>query len=239
MKNFNKILNGKGFILLSFGLLLSCFPTYWKISGQNPDNISFYSALVVGAIFILLGIYEKIYLFNGKKGIFKIKKGGHYCRPFIMFRLFTSNKIEAKHIVDKSMLYDVGVSSDATIGRNLDIFDLNKLVGFSSGFNHKTNSARFAWIPNEDGRRIDYYAYVKDDGFMAYAFMGSFYPRTILNLKIQHKRYAYDFIINDSLSYRMTTSKNNKYVPVRYMLFPYFGGDLRSPKEMYINLKLL
>jgi hypothetical protein len=80
MNNFNKTINGKGLILLTFGMVACLFPALWSWTGQYVDEISFWSVLSVGMLFSLVGLYELVYFKKGDKKSFLIKKGKHYAK---------------------------------------------------------------------------------------------------------------------------------------------------------------
>jgi hypothetical protein len=84
---------------------------------------------------------------------YTIRKGQHNCDQSTLKSVSTS---EMKFAVkfDQSAIYQTVNPENQ--------YDINKLWGFSEGFNHQTHSARIGWAWNENALRL--YAYVYANG---------------------------------------------------------------------------
>lgn len=161
--------------------------------------------------------------------IFKIKKNRHYSNRFIykLFNLFNfRKKISFNVSFDESSFYQLG---------NSDQLDVNKLFGFSNGYHHK-NSARFGWNSfSKDLVAIYSYCYV--DGVRVMRFITTININSIYKMSIKDRGDDYLFTIIDPeyniVQDIVSKTKNSNF---NYSLWPYFGGNNKSPQNIKISL---
>lgn len=153
---------------------------------------------------------------------------------------------QGQHSSDKSVLKTVKVSSmnfiakfdNSAIYQTLDPvnqYDINKLWGFSEGFNHQYNSARIGWAYNEGALRL--YAYVYNRGVRASQEITTVTIGTEIPCSISLSGNSYIFKVNNVV---VTLPRANSTATASgYQLYPYFGGDEVAPQNIYINIKQL
>lgn len=115
--------------------------------------------------------------------------------------------------------------------------DTNKLIGISDSYHHHVNSIRLGWRWNEKEskleimtilysnreRHIEHLCYI-DDKDKYYYF----------SIKIHKGLYWIHFGETAKC-----ITRNNKWFLPRYVLFPYFGGTERAPKNFNFRLELI
>ena len=119
---------------------------------------------------------------------------------------------------------------------NEDSLDINKLFGFSHGLHHN-NSVRFGWIPDFSNRnKIQIWSYLYHKGIRKFDLICTVDCREVHQYKISIIDNRVFFAINDlegnllgELNYEFSTK-----FKWGYNLFPYFGGDNTSPKDLDI-----
>lgn len=163
-----------------------------------------------------------------------IKKGKHYASGF-NFALTTKNTIKFSCVFSKNCLYDKN-----QLINNDDIYDINKLYGVSLSYHHHHKSARFGWRCI-DNKTIQIITYTYNNSLRKIEdskILGIVKPNEIINLElyILKNKIKYSFINLNS------GEKNSEYFnikncfPIRYILFPYFGGNNTAPHAMEINI---
>lgn len=160
---------------------------------------------------------------------FLIKKNTHYSNGFL-FKLLNFFNFKSKICYDlrfdKSTMYNL---------ENLNQLDINKLVGFSSGFHHK-NSARIGW--NCDSKNIILHTYCYINGKRTWSELARIKTENLYRISIEDSGIYYEFKIIDDVG-RVTQKSVEKPITYRfgYNLWPFFGGDEPAPHDMYIELK--
>lgn len=110
--------------------------------------------------------------------------------------------------------------------------DINKLFGFSRGIhmlpqNNNLLKKMFGRICNSI--RIGWRYNIKNDNFEIFKYKYINGTRCISDVLVALKaNQEYTISIGDMFYTNF---------PLGYLLFPYFGGDEKAPKNMYINLK--
>jgi hypothetical protein len=157
---------------------------------------------------------------------YNISRGGHY-----------SDKNAITAVSLSEMNFKVRFDSSAIYQTNdpLNQYDINKLYGFSEGYDHHQNSARIGWSWNDGALRLYAYTYkhaVRDSKEITTVSIGN-----EINCSIKISGADYFFRVgNDSLS--MPRAFNTP-VASGFKLFPYFGGDETAPKDIRIFLQEL
>ena len=153
---------------------------------------------------------------------------------------------QGQHSSDKSVLKSVRVSSMNFIAKfdNSAIYqsvnpenqyDINKLYGFSEGFNHQYNSARIGWAYNDGALRL--YAYAYNNGVRASQEITTVSIGTDISCSISVSGNLYLFTVNNST---VSLSRANSTATASgYRLYPYFGGDEVAPHNIRIQIKNL
>ena len=114
-------------------------------------------------------------------------------------------------------------------------YDINKLYGFSEGFNHQYNSARIGWAFNDGALRL--YAYAYNKGVRQSQEITPVSIGTEVSCSISVSRYLYTFTVNN-VSVTLLRA-NSTSSASGYQLYPYFGGDEVAPQNIYISIKQL
>jgi hypothetical protein len=112
-------------------------------------------------------------------------------------------------------------------------YDINKLWGFSEGFNHQYNSARIGWSYNTSALRL--YAYVYNKGVRYSKEITSVSLNTDISCSIKLSGNTYIFSVNGvvvTMPRALSTTKASGY-----QLYPYFGGDETAPQDITIDLR--
>ena len=151
-----------------------------------------------------------------------------------------------QHSSDKSVIKSVKVTTMNFVAKfdNSAIYqsvipenqyDINKLYGFSEGFNHQYNSARIGWAFNDGSLRL--YAYAYNKGVRESQEITPVSIGTEVSCSISVSSYLYTFTVNNvSLTLPRANSTSSAS---GYQLYPYFGGDEVAPQNIYISIKQL
>ncbi len=110
--------------------------------------------------------------------------------------------------------------------------DINKLWGFSEGFNNQYNSARMGWGYSNGAIRL--YGYVYSKGVRYSKEITTVVPGEEINCSIKISGSTYIISakgISVSLPRGTTAAKANGY-----QQYPYFGGDETAPHDIYISI---
>ncbi len=153
-----------------------------------------------------------------------IKKGQHYSslRP-----LKSVSLIEMKFFAkfNQSAVYQ-------TINP-VNQYDINKLWGFSEGFNNQYNSARMGWGYSNGAIRL--YGYVYSKGVRYFSEITTVLPDEEIYCSIKISGSSY-IITAKGVSVKLprgtTASKASGY-----QQYPYFGGDEVAPQDITIFIK--
>lgn len=159
--------------------------------------------------------------------IFKLTKGEHYSDNWVykIVNLLRTNNDSCYAVTfdETCMVY-----SDDSV---------NKLLGVSFGHHHK-NSIRFGWNYKQGSKFIDIYAYVYNKGVRTIDWIAEISP---------NKSYYFRVVItgdNCLLTIGNSVYEASRYYDIntrslRYNLYPYFGGKLPCPEDMYIEIERL
>ncbi len=155
-----------------------------------------------------------------------IRRGQHYCdlRPLKTVNVTTMNFL-AKF--DQSAIYQT-INAD-------NQYDINKLWGFSEGYNNQYNSARIGWGYSSGAIRL--YGYVYSRGVRYYQEITTVLPEQEINCSIRIAGSTYVLSANGASVTlpRGTTASTAKGL----QQYPYFGGDEVAPHNISIFIKSL
>ena len=155
---------------------------------------------------------------------FQIFKDKHYSDQFLYKSinfLNLSSILTFKVNFDKSCIYNLN---------SPDQLDINKLFGFSNGFNHHKYSARFGW--NSENDKINIFSYVYDNGKRKSNPISTIECGKYYKMAIVDDNTNWIFSIDN---YFTMVPKSEKF-KIGYKLWPYFGGNITSPHDMSIEL---
>jgi hypothetical protein len=158
---------------------------------------------------------------------YTIKKGRHSCNKFFRFVPFFYDTLSYDVCFTESCLYNI---------EDNDKYDINKLFGFSRGWHHK-NSARFGW--NCIDGKINIYAYCYVDGERKYKEVCSVNILTNYQMSINDFGSFYLFSVYSNRNINEVIIEKNKTTSFGYKLYPYFGGNKKSPQKIKILMKEL
>lgn len=163
---------------------------------------------------------------------FTIKKGSHYsfrCGFIPHFGITFKNTISFSVKFDDSCLYDLGDS---------DNYDVNKLYGLSTSYNHTIQSARIGWRCI-DNKHIELMTFAHDENkFLEPKVLGSVLPNEWVDCKIIIKDYSYIFYFTKNKNTNIiVVNKRMKSCKFKYKLFYYFGGNKTAPHNMCVYIK--
>ena len=114
-------------------------------------------------------------------------------------------------------------------------YDINKLWGFSEGFNHQYNSARIGWSWNNGALRL--YGYVYASGVRYSREITSIVIGTDITCRIKLSGNSYIFTVNGT-SIALPRGPSSTQAS-GLQLYPYFGGDETAPHTITIQLRNL
>jgi hypothetical protein len=157
---------------------------------------------------------------------FLIKKGEHYSKARMPETLQDSKMVfEAKF--DNTAKYDLGDLASQS--------SKNKLLGFSDCNSlHHENSARFGW--QWYNNRLEIFAYCYTNGERIEKFIGVVGLNEFNTYEIDITDANYVFRVNNEqpvLIARGDVCKSGIF----YILWPYFGGELPAPHDIFIEVK--
>lgn len=133
------------------------------------------------------------------------------------------------------------VNFDSTCAYELggyDQFDINKLVGFSSGFDHHMDSARFGWRYSNSKIELIAYCYVNNRRICESICKIELNKNTLIS--IEDIGDFYDFkVITHVNRFHKRISKNTRSGKFKkgLKLWPYFGGNQTAPHDIQIKLE--
>ncbi len=155
-------------------------------------------------------------------GRYTIKAGKHYSRFHVGVTF--GKKVAYKCMFNESCLYDL---------ESNDNYDINKLCGFSTKYNHHYQSARIGWRC-VDGKTIEIVTYTYNDhSRLKEIFLGHVLPNEEFECSIEDVETAYVYKFRkDGSEVTVRTPKHPDKVIFKYLLFPYFGGNIPSPHHM-------
>jgi len=164
---------------------------------------------------------------------YTIRQGAHECQQRTIKTVSgTSMNFIAKF--DSTAIYP------AVIDDYNHAYDINKLWGFSEGWNNHYNSARIGWRWLNGQLQLFAYVYVKgkllrdtisyDPPFIKSVAIGA-----EINCSISISSNSYVFTVDGVVLKTERGSSTSKYNG--YQQFPYFGGQLTAPHMVSIYIK--
>ena len=158
----------------------------------------------------------------------KIKEGHHLTKRLFKFRIGRSLKLKRRIIFDESCRYRLP---------SPDNLDINKLFGFSEGFNHHKNSIRIGWIYYSEYDCIGLFIYQYIDGKRkTLPIANAVQFNQPIDIQItSHKDIYYITVINLKQKFEHKVKRNSNHW-FHYFLYVYFGGNLVAPKDMEIQI---
>ncbi|MBL7663654.1 MAG: hypothetical protein JNM93_00865 [Bacteriovoracaceae bacterium] len=178
---------------------------------------------IVFAGFFLASVFDLYACQGGQE--FTIQKGSHKSKPR-KFAFVSGKTFKFSACFDSSAKYNLG---------NVNQFDTNKLFGHSDCTAlHTKHSARFGWLWNTEKQKIDIMAFVHANSQFSYEYMGEMGINEKADFKIQtlDNHYQFEFKGKSLKMARGCSQKN----PIRYKLYPYFGGNETAPHKIQINI---
>lgn len=156
--------------------------------------------------------------------LYTIRTGNHYCDQNTLKSVRTSEmKFVAKF--DNSAIYQSVLPENQ--------YDVNKLWGFSEGFNNQYNSARIGWSWNNNALRL--YGYVYANGVRYFEEITPVALDSDINCSIKLAGNTYIFTVNNStISLPRGPSSSQAS---GYQQYPYFGGNETAPHLITIQIK--
>jgi outer membrane protein assembly factor BamA len=156
-------------------------------------------------------------------------RSGYYFKPVI-----GNTSLAFNAFFNDNCKYDIG---------NPDQYDINKLIGLSFGYHHK-NSARIGWRYNTVSDRIELLPYIYVNGKRLTE------DKCPVILTITTNQTVYGMISHEGSSYRIIlytqdsgyteykiSTGGTKIPKLGYVLFPYFGGNVKTPHRMSIDME--
>src|SRR5215470_454352 len=164
---------------------------------------------------------------------YTIQQGAHYCDQSTINRVSGTSMIFVAKF-DSTAIYP------AVITDYNHAYDVNKLWGFSEGFNNQYNSARIGWrwLNGE----LQLFAYVHINGTLlrdpiSYdpPFIKSVQIGSEINCSIAIAGSNYIFTVDGVVVQTPRGATSTKYSG--YQQYPYFGGTLTAPHLINIYIK--
>lgn len=160
---------------------------------------------------------------------YKIKAGDHYAG--FHFGITFKTSISFSCSFDENCLYKLD---------GVDSYDINKLYGFSTTYNHHNQSARFGWRCM-DGETIQLLTYTYKDGVRQVSgeeILGTVKPGETFTGKIEDIETHYIYTCTTSTgTVVIKESKSPDKVLFKYLLGFYFGGNNVAPHGMSIKFE--
>jgi len=164
---------------------------------------------------------------------YTIQKGAHECDQ-------RSLKAVSGSVMNFTVRFDETAMYPAVITDYNHAYDVNKLYGFSEGFNNQYNSARIGWRWLNGELQLFTYVYVKgtllrdpvsyDPPFIKSVAIGS-----EVNCSIAISGGSYIFTVDGTVVKTARGNTTTKYSG--YQQYPYFGGTLTAPHLINIYIK--
>lgn len=155
---------------------------------------------------------------------YTIRQGQQYCDQNTL-KLVSVSSMKFDVVFDSSAIY-------STVDPN-NQFDINKLYGFSEGFNHQYNSARFGWRWSDDSLRL--FGYVYNNGIRLSQEISSIVVGDTISCNIELQNTSYIFRAGQKQISIPRTATGA--IASGYQLYPYFGGDETAPQLITIRIK--
>lgn len=155
-----------------------------------------------------------------------IFKGNHFSNQSNI-KAFSGNSISVNVRFDSSAIYQT------TNIENQE--DINKLVGFSEGFNNHLNSARIGWNWSKNALKLYAYAYINGQRVAQEIAIINIGDTVRCNISVTSTKYV--FVVGDKLIELPRAPGASKVSG--YWQYSYFGGDEVAPHNIYIDIEYL
>lgn len=159
--------------------------------------------------------------------IFEIKKGKHRSFLKLKFPFFTINNSK------KFNICLIGDHKYKFMSKS-DQIKTNKIVGLSDSYYHRINSIRVGFRYYND--KFDLMAYYYNNGKHYAEVIGEIYENIEFSIEIKITKYNYIIIFNN-IEYKF--NRTSKWFLPRYFTYPYFGGNLPTPKDIKIKVEYI
>ena len=155
---------------------------------------------------------------------YTIRKGQNYCDQNTI-KLVKTSEMKFVARFDTSAIY-------ATVNP-VNQYDINKLYGFSEGYNHQVNSARIGWRWSDGALRLFGYVYKSSVRYSQEITTIPFNTDITCSIKLS----GYNYLITaNGITVTLPRALNTASAS-GYQLYPYFGGDETAPKNISIKIK--
>lgn len=113
--------------------------------------------------------------------------------------------------------------------------DTNKLIGFSDNWNHHKDSVRIGWRNNgiDDIIEIMGIFYINGEREIVKICEAKPNKKYEFSIRVYESFYKIDF---NGMTWIQSRPIKSRMTFIRYMLFPYFGGVIKSPKKFTFEL---
>jgi hypothetical protein len=169
-----------------------------------------------------------------------IKQNKHYSSGLHISLHSNIENLSFNFRFTKSCWYDIAVYGD----------HVNKLYGVSKRLfpkikdnklipGHHHNSVRIGWSPAKELNKINLFAYFYDKGVRNIVFLDKIETDTVYKAEFSFTNGLFMVKVKSMLGYtrgifsKQITWANDKW---SYLLFPYFGGNPKSPCDMTIYI---
>ncbi len=169
---------------------------------------------------------------------YTIPKGSNFCTTRPLKSVKTS-EMKFYALFDNSAVYNLN---------NADQYDINKLWGFSEGFNNQYNSCRIGWAYHDgtfDGTndmslsklRLFAYSYAKGKVYWKEITSVPLNTDIYCSIKLSGSSYICTAIVK-GVSKSATVPRGTKTSTASgYQQYPYFGGNQPAPQDIFIRIK--
>jgi len=140
-------------------------------------------------------------------------------------------------------------SAEYTTVDPMNQYDINKLWGFSEGFNNQYNSCRIGWSYNDGyyngvvsqlgtkALRLSAYSYAKGVRYAKEICIIPMNTPVYCRIKLSGSSYLCYVTVN-GITYSATVPRGSTTTTASgYQQYPYFGGDELAPQNIFIQIK--
>ena len=153
-----------------------------------------------------------------------IRQGQHYCDQSTLKSVATS-EMKFMVIFDSSAIYQ-SVNP-------VNQYDINKLYGFSEGYDNQYNSARIGWRWSDNALRLFGYVYKLGVRYSQEITTIPFNTEISCSIKLSGSNYI---ITAKGVSVTMPRGLSSTSAS-GFQQYPYFGGDEVAPHNISIKIK--
>jgi hypothetical protein len=155
--------------------------------------------------------------------VYTINKGEHRSAWFPQFTTKTKLQIGFQFISDPSYILD----------NKTDQNDTNKIFGISDSWHHQRHSIRLGWRYDTKLEKSICCVYFYRNGKHFIEDLGEIEQGIPYFFDISILRDEYTVVALDK---KLTIPRTSNWRGLRYLLFPYFGGQQVAPKQFQIRL---